>query len=322
MFNYQPDWTTDDLEPEAPQALREALFWHEICSRADMSAAMKEDFESWLMADPGNARVYGEIDAIWQSARGLPQFGQLMKQRSRARMTRRMFVAGGAAATGLLASRIWLAGHPFADIRTAKGELRHHRLEDGSRLEIAGRTAMSYDFSAGRRAITLHHGEAWFDMKAAGEKTGSGRSFEVAAGAARIRGDAAHFTLETSSGSSFLTVAERQATLVLGRREFRVSAGQQLAFDQSDARLSQADLDSALAWREGRLVYVSQPVSRIIAGINRWSEDRIVILGSALSRRSATLIMDIGHVGQALETLQQAVPMRVVEAPGRMIFIS
>jgi len=317
MHNYQPDWTSDEIEADAPPALRQALLWYELNSTGSVSEEMRADFEDWLMKDPQNARAYSEIDAIWQGARELPQFVQTMKRQTRARLTRRAFMAGGVLCSGALASQIWLAGHPFADLRTAKGELRHLLLDDGSRLEVAGRSTVSLNYTPDTRSISLHRGEAWFDMKKAQD-----RPYLIDVDGAQVRGTAGQFTLETGASQNFLTVAQREATVATANETVKVSSGQQLVFSRAAARLVDVDLSAALAWRQGRLVYVSQPLSRIVAGINRWAENQIIILNNDLGQRSATLIVDINDINQALANLQDAVPMRVFHAPGGMVFVS
>ncbi|SEK22086.1 FecR family protein [Pacificibacter marinus] len=317
MRNYQPDWNSDDLEPDADPALREAVLWHELKNGDTFSEETKQRFEAWLVASPENARSFAEIDAIWQGARELPQFAALLKKKRLAKMSRRAFVAGGGVTLCAAASGLWLSNHPFADFKTAKGELRYQTLADGSQLEIAGRTAASVDFSETRRQMSLHRGEIWFDMKQA-----QSRPFDIAIGDARIQGDGAQFALEASNGNHVLTVGSHQTELLQGDRKLSVNAGQQVVFGKIRADIFEVDLTSELAWREGRLAYVSQPMWRIVAGLNRWSGKQIVILDDAIAQRQATLIIDINQIDNALDDLRHALPIQTFEAPGGYIFIS
>lgn len=318
MRNYQPQWDSDELESDVDPALRQAVFWHEILQSGPPSAETRGEFESWLRQAPEHAEAWTSIAAVWEGAKELPQLIASRSRKARGAMTRRAFLAGGVGLIGAGSTGGWLSTYPFADIRTAKGEIRHEVLADGSRLEIAGKTALSLDFTQTGRGLTLHRGEVWFDLI-----RDPGRPFDVRAGHGHIRGDRARFSLATGKTGNVLTVAEDAVVLRLPNApEVRVQAGSQAVFDGQTTEVAEADLAQSMAWLEGRLIYVSQPMSRIIEGLNRWSQQEIVILSNSLARREATLILDISRVDEALDQLRQAVSMRVVKAPAGMIFIS
>lgn len=317
MRHNQPDWDSDDLDPTTDPVLRQAVFWHEMMQISDPSPAALQEFQTWIGASADHARAYAGISAIWQGAGELPQLAALRQRQTRRATTRRAFLVGGLGLVAAGAAGTWLSGHPFADIRTAKGELRREILADGSRLEIAGHGALSVNFTSSGRRIQLHEGEVWFDMV-----NDPARPFEVVAGPSLVRGTNARFLLTSGRSENLVSVADHSVTLVQnGATPLTLDAGHQAVLG-AQTEIIQADLASSLAWREGRLVYVSQPMSRIIQGVNRWGSNRVVILGDGLARREATLILDIDRIDEALDHLRQAVPMRVIEAPGGLIFIT
>lgn len=311
MGNYHPDWNSDDLEPEADPVLRKAVFWHTMMNGAEPSEGLRDEFAAWLQASAAHARAYAEIAALWQGVADMPGPGA-----RGARIGRRSVLLGVVATAGMAASYGWLSRHPFAGIRTAKGEVYRQVLADGTRLELAGQGAFSHDFTPTARHLTLHRGEAWLEIADAEAPA------TITLGRARIQATRAQLALETGRSGDVLTVFGHSVQVLDQGRQALVSPGQQALISAGGIELTEADPDGAQAWREGRLVYVSQPMARIVDGLNRWGGDEIVIVGRSLSRRPATLILDIADVGQALEQLQQAVPMRVIRAPGRIVFIS
>lgn len=318
MSHYNPDWNNDELESDVDPALRQAMFWHEILHSGTPSPETRHEFEEWLAQAPENAKAWTSIEAVWTGARELPQLTAARRRKGRSALTRRAFMAGGVGLAGAGLTRAWLSTWPFADFRTAKGQIRQEVLEDGSRLEIAGNGALSLDFTAATRGLVLHRGEVWFDLI-----PNPTRAFDVAVGHNHVRGDHARFSLDRGKDGNVLTVADEAVVLSQpDGSEVTVTAGRQAVFDGQTTQLAEVDLAQSLAWRDGQLIYVSQPLSRIIEGINRWSQKEIVILSNSLARREATLILDIAHIEEALDQLRQAVPMRVIAAPAGVVLIS
>ncbi|WZB75485.1 FecR domain-containing protein [Achromobacter insuavis] len=67
--------------------------------------------------------------------------------------------------------------HLLADYRTGIGERRRIVLADGSALELGSDTALSVHFDSRQRQLTLHRGQAYFQVAA-----DAARRFSVRAG--------------------------------------------------------------------------------------------------------------------------------------------
>jgi transmembrane sensor len=222
------------------------------------------------------------------------------------RMTRRglgVAVVGGAAA--------WLIARqfPLADYRTATGERRKVVLPDGSTAELSGASALSVDFQPTLRRAVLLNGEAFFTVAPE-----SGRLFRVEAGPGETTTESATFNVNALSQDDVeVTVVDRQADVRLGADTVSLGANRQVTYG-GDTIGAPVEVDAAnvLAWRDGRLVFVSTRLSRVISVVNRWRQGKIVIADRGLSARPVTLIVNLDRAGDIVSLLEQTLPVRAV----------
>jgi transmembrane sensor len=101
-------------------------------------------------------------------------------------------------------------------------------------------------------------------------------------------------------------------------RPLRVAAGEQLAVNESTAgaAVTSVDASAALAWREGRLEYVSEPLEAVIADINRYAKRPVIIVDeSARSLRFSGSVL-IDYTDEWVRALPGEFPVRVHEQNG------
>ncbi|VVN11786.1 Protein FecR [Pseudomonas fluorescens] len=136
-----------DDSPGVPEQRSEFLRWH---------AASEEHARAW--------RQLGMLDQRFSAAVG-PARKALLQ--SRVSLRRRVGTLGGGLASVLLVAALVLQldapslspGYWLADQRTATGELRTLRLEDGTLLSLNTHSAVDIDFEGSQRVIVLHQGE-------------------------------------------------------------------------------------------------------------------------------------------------------------------
>src|SRR5262249_25581647 len=128
---------------------------------------------------------------------------------------------GGIIAAGLLlligGACLWM-GDPWvallADQRTAVGERRTVGLADGSAVELGPSTAMTLQFSAAERRVTLLSGEAYFVV--APMRGGEVRPFVVAAEGGTARALGTRFMVDRLRDGVEVVVDEHQVAVALG----------------------------------------------------------------------------------------------------------
>lgn len=302
-----PEWSDEpgkDLDPVS----REAVTWFAAMHADDVAASTRSAFRAWLRRDVRHQTAYADVERIWSAASELPAV-KSHRRASRLAMTRRTL--GKVAIAAAIGGSGWLGYQQYflGDYRTGAGERRSVRLPDNSNVELAGATALSLDFRPQLRLVTLHKGEAFFSTT-----PDATRPFVVDAGAGRTMASGASFNIDyVADDDVHVTVSENAADIRLGIEDVRVSAGRQVSYGRKKMGVPNAvDPNEALAWREGRLVFVSAPFGRVVASLNRWRSGKLLIVSPSLVERPVTLIVDLDRVGDIPDVLKDSLPIRLV----------
>lgn len=216
---------------------------------------------------------------------------------------------------------------------TAATQQRVINLADGSIVELGAGSAMSVNYSAETRAITLDRGEAVFTV-AKNPK----RPFVVRAGQGSVTAIGTVFNVRKSDLNVQVRVLEGTVA-VRPQDEDRsngrgrdsasthpvalVTAGSQTEYSPSGvlAPVELADVYEGLAWRVGVLTMVDWPISDVIAELNRYVSDEITIGDEAVGSMRFTGTVYPDQVDAWLEGLQEGYPIEVVRLGGSTILM-
>lgn len=310
------EWTDEpgkDLDPVS----REAVRWFAAMHADDVTVSTRSAFRAWLRRDVRHQTAYADIERIWSAASDLPTV-KSHRRASRLVLTRRGL--GKAAIAAAIGGTGWLGYQQYfmGDYRTGAGERRSIRLPDNSNVELAGATAVSLDFRSRLRLVTLHKGEAFFSTT-----QDPARPFVVDAGAGRTMASGAAFNIDyVADDDVHVTVLENAADIRLGIKDVRVGAGRQVNYSRKTIGSPNAvDPMEALAWRDGRLVFVSAPFGRVVASLNRWRSGKFVIVNPSLMERPVTLIVDLNAIEDVPDVLRDSLPIRLVSVTPYVTFI-
>ncbi len=302
----------DQDRPRRP-VQEEAHAWF-VRLRSDR--AVEEDraaFADWLAADPEHARAYAQAERLWQwlEAPGRKAHG---RDRARRRVLRRAAAGVPLAACLLLAAWAWGGEwlRPWrGDFVTGFGETREVALADGSQVSLNSHSRLDLAFEGGRRGVRLLEGEAYFEVAK------DARPFVVAAAGGEVTVLGTRFNVYDEGGRVTVTVAEGRVRVAAGGGAALLAAGKQAAYDAGGVgAVSDANIDEALAWRRGRLVFKLQPLAAVVAAINRHSRGRIVILGFGLRERVVSGVFNTGQPEQSLQTIQATLHLNATRLPG------
>ncbi len=304
-----PDWSDDeDFGGNLDPISREAVTWFATMHADQVAKSDQLAFRAWLRRDERHRVAYADIERLWSGASELPVV-ESRRREKRIAVTRRTFGAGMLVA--MAGGGAWVAyqQHPFADYRTSAGERKTVRLADDSSVDMAGATALSIDFSSKLRLVTLHRGEAYFSVA-----PDTSRPFVVEAAAGRTMAAGTAFNVDYVSDDDVrVTVAQHAVDIRVAAEGARLDAGSQLTYGRESIGPPQMiDPASELGWRDGRLIFISQPFGRVVASLNRWRQGRLMVMESALAVRPVTLIVDLQKSGNILATLEDTLPIRVV----------
>jgi transmembrane sensor len=289
-------WTRGD---DARRA--QAADWLVRLQADDSTEAQACAFDSWLSADPANAKAYDSTLGVLlelQSAADDVAAG-LGETPRRRPASRGWLIAGGLAAAATIALAVMpysLFGPAAAQTyATAKGEQRTVKLADGSTIELNAGSSLSVTLGRHERHVAMPQGEAVFDVAA-----DKARPFVIDAGDRTVRVVGTRFDVR-HRGSALSVTVERGVVEVrpggdLAGRVWRLHPGQRLDTSQGVAAvaLSTADPEQVESWRTGRLIYRDQPLGDVLADLNQQFAKPITLEDPALAqvRVSGVLVLD------------------------------
>lgn len=307
------------------QARREsAADWVVRIEAADLPEDEAAAFDTWLCADPDNATAFDEALAMSQSIAALaPAINRDLTTRLSARpINRRVFVGAGglaAAAAAALVAGPLLTTPQIATYATSRGERRTVRLDDGSVVDLNGATRMTVEFRRGRRDVTLHTGQAVFDVA-----HDTHRPFFVAAGDRTVRVVGTQFDVRWLDRKVSVTVArgavEVRPSLGAGPT-YRLHPGQRLEHQegQSVSQVAAAEPAEVLGWRTGRLVYRGQSLSEVVADLNQQFETPIRIDDPALAQAPVSGVLMVDDQDAVIRRLALLLPITAVRSASSVV---
>jgi transmembrane sensor len=212
---------------------------------------------------------------------------------------------------------LWLRAHTNVYV-TKVGEVRPVTLSDGSRifLNTASEAAVHYDAHA--REIELQAGEGLFQV--AKDAT---RPFVVHVGPVSVRAVGTVFAVRLGDERVDVTVTEGTVEVVdhspagngLVRR---ITANEHATVTETRqievSRVSHDEAERQLAWRNGIVRFVGEPLSAAVEEINRHNERHIVIDDPALAGRSVAGIFHANDPADFAATVATVLGAQSVEA--------
>ncbi len=266
---------------------------------ADWSDADEAAFERWKNETTAHRIAAIRLESVWNKAARLrasalpletdaaPQtmVAELPREAATPRPRRWMWPAALAASLALVAVPVSQLFGGAEDYATAVGGFQQVPLDDGSRVDLNTDTALEVAYSEGERHVALARGEAFF--KVAKDRS---RPFVVEAGDTRVTAVGTAFTVRRRGSEVDVIVAEGRVRIeklaAAGAvRPTFASAGEAArapAAGMAVVRpLASAELDGALAWREGLLIFDGRPLGEAAAEFNRYNKTQLVVAPSA-----------------------------------------
>lgn len=205
--------------------------------------------------------------------------------------------------------------------RTPLGGRREVHLPDGGRIAMNTATDVFVHYGPTFRSASLLRGEAMFDAPQEGS-----RSFQLYVGTRVIDTDGARFNVRRrASGESELTVLEGEVTIGYPRvsapktpaqlrdpisysyGEATVPAAQGGPFGpgwQAFARLTEREVQTRLAWRQGLIIFTDEPLGDAMAETARYVSREFVFADRSLRNVRISGEFRTGDVDSVLRDLR------------------
>jgi transmembrane sensor len=244
---------------------------------------------------------------------------------------------------------LWLPGTATVGngtYSTAIGEQNTLTLADHSVLHLDTHSQVRIDYQQGRRQIHLLRGKAHFDVAKNPE-----RPFEVYAREGLVRAVGTAFSVYLDEGEVEVIVDEGRVDLARLKQTaaspvpnnarpatppgdapppanrnaaanfpasqvfMSLDRGQGARFDRQQQVMAQLDeqtLAKELAWRDGQLVFVRDPLSQVLAEVSRYTEVKIDIVDPALAKLVVGGRFQVGELDALFEVLEIGFGVKVV----------
>jgi transmembrane sensor len=224
------------------------------------------------------------------------------------------------------------------DFSTPVGAMTRRTLPDGSTVELGPRSAVRVRLTHDRRNIFIDEGEAFFQVAKHPH-----RPFIVQAGAVRVVAIGTAFNVRKTDERIVVTINEGTVRVVPDDAtvpidsvnplavpiehldgQIRAGAGQQVTYFNRQHSLTMTHIDPIEATnnrRAGRLEFVNEPLSNVVAEVNRLSPRQITLADQQLKTLVFTGTLRSDAIEDWLKGLGEVFPVEVVDQGDRGILV-
>ncbi|ACA17825.1 anti-FecI sigma factor, FecR [Methylobacterium sp. 4-46] len=289
------------------QPVEAAIGWMVELSSGAVTERQRRAFEAWLAADPGHEAAWlGLQESLMPcgvAARQRLPPGRLTQRLLARQPNRRAVLTGVAAALGLgaagslVADRFVPLDGLLADHVTRTAEQNRLRLDDGSEVVLAPRTAIDVDYALGRRAIRLIEGEVLVRVAA------RSAPFRLDAGVLNLTAESGSFLVEKRAEVLAATGLQGTGRLVVGAAAAAIGRGERLGLEDGRLRRQAVDeVEDVTAWLDGVLVAKNRSVASIVRALRPYFPG-VIRVDPAVAEIRATGVFPLRHPGEALDIL-------------------
>jgi transmembrane sensor len=273
---------------------QEAAHWAVRLAVRTLTAEERSELDRWFEADPRHRGALLRARAAWTDLDRLAAVGAHPTERGAEPPTagiargRRWFLAAGISGLVLTGAAGWWAWRSRGDVYVSGvGEVRRVTLPDGSSMLLNTASRAAVHFNERARDVTLLDGEGLFEVT-----KDPARAFIVRAGAVSVRAVGTAFAVRALNERVDVTVAEGVVEVgdsnVLSQPR-TVSANEAASISGPEGvkveRITHAQVERHLAWRDGMLSFDGERLSEAVEEINRHNHRQITIDDPALAAR-------------------------------------
>ena len=314
--------STSNLDPAADE---QAALWAARLDGSEMSAADRRELDTWLDSSPSHRALLSHycqfsadleqqlpllegIKEQSEEARKKPETATLYPWLLRPRLAGVMLTA--AAAVALV---FWLA-RPREQVENVATSVAHRQtltLVDGTKVELNAQTGILVEIGRSERHVRLASGEAFFSVS-----KDASRPFIIETPAGSVRVTGTQFDVRTETASTLeVTVLEGTVQVRPGEASAPalLTAGNALSSGPAGVgvrTLSPAELNNALAWRQGQIVFEGTPLHEALARFARYHGRGITAGPEAASLRVGGRY-SLDDLDGFFSALEEILPVRV-----------
>jgi transmembrane sensor len=321
------------MKPSSPHvdpAMEEqAALWAARLDGSVLSATDRIALDHWLAANPAHRALLSQFCQFSADLeQQMPLIAGIKEQSAETHRTpetaqpkpwlRRPLMAGAMlTAAAAVAVAFWAARpqQQFANIATPVAQRQTLTLADGTRVELNAQTNLQVEIDGRTRRVRLASGEAFFAV----HKDPS-RPFIVETPAGSVRVTGTKFDVRSEDVGAFeVTVVEGSVQARPGNAiptppaPLALTVGDRISFGPERVEhhtLSTAELDDALAWRRGQIIFNKTPLREAVARFARY-HGRGITATADVAESSVGGQFSLDDLDGFFEALEVALPVKV-----------
>ncbi|MDO6407478.1 ferric citrate uptake sigma factor regulator FecR [Pantoea phytobeneficialis] len=301
---------TAPLSSSQREALRSASHWYAVLSGERVSPQQELKWQRWVDANQDNQWAWQQVENLRQQMQGMP--GEVASKALRdSQITRRHVLKGLLLTVGVGAGwQLWRSEYAAglgADYRTARGEIRHYPLDDGSLLTLDTASAANVSFTALERRIDLIEGT----LAITTGKDAALRPLRVYTRQGQMTALGTAFSVQQQPDSTLLRVSQHAVAVRLNHdatQSLTVQQGQSLHFTADRFGALTRDVERTPAWINGWLSVSDRPLGEVIDQLARYRQGMLRCDADAAQLR-VTGTFPLLNSDQALLALEQTLPV-------------
>ena len=309
---------TEDNTEHTTEINTQAVTWLVRLTSGDITSDELAAFARWRQADSRHETALAEARVLWVSmGMSLENYyqpdalnGISPHEQARRRLWRWqvMLPTAGLLLFSVMMTQNWLSRWQY-DHYTASGEQRMLSLDDGSRMWLDADSAADVRVNSGQRFVRLARGEAFFDVV-----HNPVQPFIVDAGVGEVKVLGTAFGVQRDGDGMVVTV--ERSKVKLSRKDhpdMQLNANQQAELHNGldSAKITTVNAGQVLSWHQGQLVFEEQPLGSILATLKRYDKRVIVFNNDRLAAIKLNAIIDINHLDDWYDGLQQSLPVNI-----------
>jgi len=292
------------------QIAEDAAHFLVLLESGSASADDRARLQRWREQSPHHEQTWQKAQGLRQRFAGLPPelaMASLDRPDSgrRAVLKRALIVAALLPAGWMLAQQAPIAALR-ADLRTAAGERRDLRLQDGSLLQLDTASALNVDLEQGARLLTLIEGEMALNM------AGNVPPMIIQTRQGRVQASGAELCIRQQGDQCLVYVWRGDVELSAQHgQSLRLRSGQQATMSAESISSVRAFDVRQPGWRQGVLSVENQPLGVFLAELSRYRPG-ILRWQPELERLNVTGTFRLDDTDQILKLLAASLPVQVV----------
>jgi transmembrane sensor len=302
----------------------------------DWTDSDQAQFADWLSESTLHRVAYLQIEQVWErsarlqalaagrTSRDVPPPGvwaqSLHSTESTPQSFRRSTVVRTAAAAALVVAAL---GVGFAlwpsplSYRTAVGGMASVPMSDGSKVTLNTDSQIRVEVTSRERRVELQRGEAFFDVI-----EDARRPFVVHAGNKRVVVLGTKFSVRREGDDLKVVVAEGKVRVESAGSPQAAAAGTVARASDAGVLLQKkgaAEVEEALSWRNGNLVFRDVTLADAVAEFNRYNIRKIVIRDAAIGSFAVEGSFRADNIDEFARLLSLGYPLRVEQRDHELV---